>query len=424
MKNGLDWNRMKRTPALAAEKPPPRETEMTGSGATEVVLVAVTGLSPAVVTETVWALADTEGIVPHRVVAVTTAVGRPRITEELETADAAWGGQTVWEALRAAVVRRVPGTEGRLVLQIRVMEQPDVPSGRMVAMQDIRSVDDSIEAADAILSAVEEVTKEPDRTLLASVAGGRKSMGALLYGAVSLRGRPGDRILHVLVDEPFEDGRLRPQFYFPPEVPVEHTIRGADGTVQRRALSTEARIQLADVPFVPLRHLVPEGELAGGFRGMVARITGAAMALGTGPAVFTIDRANRTLTVAGQRHVPKPPQAFDLLVYILEQQGTPALRAAGGVNALDHAVQSWQESLPAARRKPSVDAHWLSKAMNAWRKALPAPARRCLPDRGLAFPPLQLAYAGDLPEYPGAGNPRQPGHSSRTRKPQLTAPSL
>ena len=41
-----------------------------------VTLLAVTGMSPAILTETIWALAHLEGIIPARIIAVTTTVGR------------------------------------------------------------------------------------------------------------------------------------------------------------------------------------------------------------------------------------------------------------------------------------------------------------------------------------------------------------
>ena len=47
-------------------------------------LLAVTGLSPAIVTETVWALAkENPPTLPTRVIFLTTAVGAAKIQEQL-----------------------------------------------------------------------------------------------------------------------------------------------------------------------------------------------------------------------------------------------------------------------------------------------------------------------------------------------------
>ena len=61
------------------------------------------------------------------------------------------------------------------------------------------------------------VVEKADATLIASIAGGRKTMGALLYGCMTLLGRETDRLTHVLVHEPFETG-VSLNFIFPPNV--------------------------------------------------------------------------------------------------------------------------------------------------------------------------------------------------------------
>jgi len=67
-------------------------------------LIAVTGLSPAIVTETIWALAqETPRRLPARVVFITTGVGAAKIKEQLHTALPAFGGLTAWQALRTAL---------------------------------------------------------------------------------------------------------------------------------------------------------------------------------------------------------------------------------------------------------------------------------------------------------------------------------
>jgi len=47
-------------------------------------------------------------------------------------------------------------------------------------------------------------TADPDRQLIVSIAGGRKTMSACLMVAASLYARDGDRICHVLVSPEFE----------------------------------------------------------------------------------------------------------------------------------------------------------------------------------------------------------------------------
>ena len=52
----------------------------------QIVLLAVTGMTPAVLTETIWALAHEKiPVIPDRVVAVTTTRGKQLMEQELLT---------------------------------------------------------------------------------------------------------------------------------------------------------------------------------------------------------------------------------------------------------------------------------------------------------------------------------------------------
>ena len=79
------------------------------------ILLAVTGLSPSIVTETVWALAQEKPrIIPSRVIFVTTEVGAQKIREQLHTPLPALGGVTAWQALRSALMNSSPSPRASL----------------------------------------------------------------------------------------------------------------------------------------------------------------------------------------------------------------------------------------------------------------------------------------------------------------------
>jgi hypothetical protein len=74
--------------------------------------------------------------------------------------------------------------------------------------------------------------------------------------------RETDRITHVPVDGPFDDPRLEPKFYFPEQPTGELAL------LQKRSVQArDARIVLADLPFVPLRNLFAKElrSMPGGF---------------------------------------------------------------------------------------------------------------------------------------------------------------
>ena len=89
---------------------------------------------------------------------------------------------------------------------------------------------------------------------MASVAGGRKTMSALLFAVMSLLAKEDDLLTHVLINEPFDSRGLEPRFYFPPATPVVHQGPTA-GELVVSASSETANIQLGKIPFVALRNL-------------------------------------------------------------------------------------------------------------------------------------------------------------------------
>lgn len=214
----------------------------------EIVLLAVTGMSPSILTETIWALGE-EGTLPDRVIAITTTTGAAQIEAELLTPKEAFGGRSAMESLRLALERKGHDTTGKLRFEIRPIQRWDEEARCYVPLPDIRTPEENTGAADFIMEQIRTFTEVDDVRIIASLAGGRKTMGALLYACMSLLGREDDRLTHVLVSEPY-DTLLPPGFFFPGQ-PCQ-TLSTRDG---RTVQASDGVIQLADVPFVPLRNL-------------------------------------------------------------------------------------------------------------------------------------------------------------------------
>lgn len=251
------------------------------------VLIAVTGMSPAILTETVWALAhEKPPTILDKVVVFATTRSRDQIIRELlETG--------IWEELR----RTLKARPDQLIFSsagdhIRVITR------RGKELPDLRTQEDNRAAADFILEHLRSFTENPDLHIVASIAGGRKTMGALLYACMSLIGRETDRITHVLVDESLEL-RRDPKFYFP------HSIQ-------------EARlIDLADIPFVPLRNRFVEiGRLPGAFSRLVAAYSRQFRADAVEEVTIRLDDATYTVTV-DDAPVRLRERAYLVLKYML-----------------------------------------------------------------------------------------------------------
>jgi CRISPR-associated protein (TIGR02584 family) len=236
------------TSPLAARSKPPSLPE---HPAEQTALLAVTGMSPAILTETLWALAhENPAIIPDRVVVLTTTTGKAAIEKELFTSSTAFGGSTAWEVLRREILGKSAASDPRLITDdLRVITAPNPRAGRAEPLDDIRTKDQNAAAADFILEEVRRLVETPDLRLIVSIAGGRKTMGALLYACMTLLGRETDQLTHVLVSDPF-DAPLDPKFYFPTQ-PTQKLATREGASVA----AANARIDLAIVPFVPLRNL-------------------------------------------------------------------------------------------------------------------------------------------------------------------------
>lgn len=221
----------------------------------EVILLAATGTATSILTESVWALAqESPPVVPDRILVFTTAFGRERLETELF----AGGTDSVWERLRRHV-EEVTGLP--LAGRLRFDTSPGhvrVFAGASGVVSDIRSSEDNTAVANSILKWTAELTSDPERVVYASLAGGRKTMGALLYGAMCFCGRPADRITHVLVNEPFDAVDLEPKFYFPDDpASPRYQYRDPDGRLQVIPADM-ARVELAYLPLPALREILPD----------------------------------------------------------------------------------------------------------------------------------------------------------------------
>jgi CRISPR-associated protein (TIGR02584 family) len=274
-------------------------------------------MSPAILTETVWALAQAKPpVIPQRVVALTTMPGKARIEDELFTHSPDYAGRSVWQALRRAVLGPKFETDPRLNLdEVRLIARRDPKLGRAFPLEDIRTPADNDTAADFILEELRKLTENADTRVIASLAGRRKTMGALLYAALSLLGCAQGRLTHVLVSEPFEDPGLRPRFYFPMQPDTLHQ-HPRTGGVQRGDV---ARIWLADVPFVRLRKLSPRqlGHYPGTFSGLV-QAYGQHIETLSGPPEVGLDAAGSALQVNGIR-ITLAPRELALYTFLLER---------------------------------------------------------------------------------------------------------
>jgi CRISPR-associated protein (TIGR02584 family) len=200
------------------------------------MLVAVAGLTPQVITETLYYLTQKREppVVLAEIHVLTTQPGRQRILAELLTSHrgrfytfcAEYDLDPMTIAFDADHIHVLTDAAG-------------------VPLDDIRTADDSAAVADQILAFIRCLTDDPTTRLHCSLAGRRKTQSVSLGFALQLYGRPQDTLLHVLVDEAFEGHR---NFFYPTR--TTHLIQVRD---HRQVDAATARVAVAEIPFVRLR---------------------------------------------------------------------------------------------------------------------------------------------------------------------------
>lgn len=390
------------------------------------VLLAVVGMSPAILTETVWALANPAAgqrrVVPDEVVVITTTRGKADLERDLLNLQdgtfsprPGWGDCSVWQSLRHAVLGPAAASDLRLQLpHPRVIELPDATTGVKIPASDLRSPADNAAAADFILEEVRRLVANPDNHVIASIAGGRKTMGALLYACMSLLGRETDRLTHVLVSSPFDECR---GFFFPGQ-PVQELSAGKE---QQPVRANQAQIDLADIPFVPLINRFRDlGELPGGFMGLVRTISDCLKrdASPMSTAAVRFDRANCSVVVNDLTCRIEGRNALDVLRFLFEanQRGwvnddnardfiaaAELFKASRGlqpnVGLINHGptkklaerIHSKYTGAPAESWVTSIDSHKISTALSTLRSFLRHQHSPWKPaDRSWRLPPFRL----------------------------------
>ncbi len=201
------------------------------------MLLAVVGLSPQVITETLYALHQC-GRKVDAIHAITTRDGKERIFAEL----LAGGSGQYYSYLQEYGI--APDTIDFGPRNIHV-----VTDDHGIEIPDIATEFHNEHLLRKCLELAWLFTKPPDTTVLFSVAGGRKTMSSCLTLAAQMYGRPQDRLYHVLVTPEFESNR---DFFYPPKDSKTIELRDPAGHPFYKE-SKYAEVNLIHIPFVSIR---------------------------------------------------------------------------------------------------------------------------------------------------------------------------
>lgn len=214
------------------------------------ILVAVVGISPQILTETLYALAkhqNNEGEstpwIPEEIHVITTTVGKKKLVQSL------FNDGYFAKLCQDYYLGMIDFPKEN----IHIIKNDD---GEF--LDDIQTKEDNDWAADMITDLIGHLCQNPNTELHVSIAGGRKTMGFYMGYALSLFGRQQDRLSHVLVSPPFENN---PGFFYPTRED-DYSLtdkRGLPLTDENGepANTKEAIVTLAEIPFVRMQKGLP-----------------------------------------------------------------------------------------------------------------------------------------------------------------------
>ncbi len=206
------------------------------------ILVAVTGMSPQIITETVYALHKQHDWLPDEIFVLTTQSGKQKLVGSL------LGENGFFRRLQQDYDLPEMAFDDS---HIRVIQDSDGHE-----LPDIRTPEQNNLAADMIVRFIHDLCTDENTELHVSIAGGRKSMGFYIGYALSLFGRRQDKLSHVLVEEAFENNR---EFFYPPkDTALLNTEQGMKD-------ASQAEVMLAEIPFVRMREGMPKLKLGDGW---------------------------------------------------------------------------------------------------------------------------------------------------------------
>jgi CRISPR-associated protein (TIGR02584 family) len=282
------------------------------------VLLAVTGMSPQVITESVYAFYR-RGSPIDEIKVITTTRGKKEIWLNLMLGKSGQPGM-LQQLINDYHLNPIHFCEDNIFV---------ITDDQGIQLEDARTEAEHRALADFITQIVQQETEKADQIVHASIAGGRKTMTFLLGYAMSLYGRHEDTLSHILVDEPYESS----DFYYP--TPYSLAIRSRFGKTED---AKDAKVSLAFIPFVRLRQELPEHLLSGKVSYTQAVTI---LNLAHQPFILEVEVSKKQLRIE-EYVIHLPPAEMAFYWWFLDQQLTqdaPLASPPKHVPTLDYAEQ-------------------------------------------------------------------------------------
>lgn len=200
---------------------------------TKNILICVSGLTPQIVTETLFCLSVQKKKRIDELYIITTAKGRDIILG----LDKEFNKQRGYPALKTELQKLCDKYRINFPLFYENNDHVIVAKEQTIELYDIRNDKHNILFPNKVTDVLREKSSRDENVLHCSISGGRKTMSVDLAFALSLFGRTEDKLYHILVDSSVEFNK---DFWFP------------------RNKKEEAFLEISEIPYIKLRTLLGE----------------------------------------------------------------------------------------------------------------------------------------------------------------------
>ena len=187
------------------------------------ILLAISGLTPQIVTETFYVLTVVEKVKIDEIYILTTQRGKA----VLEGKDD--GNNTPKTSFRKEL-KELCNNNNIEHPKFSIKKNVLLAQEESTSMYDVKTDKENILFPNKAAEIIKKITRNENTTIFASLSGGRKSMAAHLALVMSLFARQQDKLFHIITDEKYEFKNFYPK-----------TVQEANALI------------LAEIPFVKLR---------------------------------------------------------------------------------------------------------------------------------------------------------------------------
>jgi len=272
---------------------------------TKNILICITGLTPQIVTETLFCLSVKNKIPVNEIYVLTTSRGRDVILgkDKHTSTPKTPLNKEITAICKKYKIRKPLFAENEKHIIVAKEESVELP--------DIRTDKDNILFPNKAAEFIREKSSDPENTLYCSITGGRKSMSVHLANAISLFARPQDKLLHVLTKE-------------------EHEFKGFYPKSEKEIEDLE----ISEIPFVRLRSLLSsemkDTKLLKYKFDKIVKVTQRRLKVLSNPKKLIIDIEKRELRYANES-LTLEPMEFLFYYYFVDIKN----RGKGKINVYD-----------------------------------------------------------------------------------------